>query len=125
MRAESKIDIGDKVRARLLADAGIAAAVDGKIFPLVADVNTDGDVIIYRRESMRVQRTAMGIASRTAELWLHVVSDDYGRGVDIAKKVEACLEGYWADTDTRLQEVDASESYVDGKFVQSLRFDVT
>ena len=59
-----KWDIGNRIRTVLLADDGIAAMVGQNIYPIVAPENTDGDFIVYRRESYSKSGVKMGVKQR-------------------------------------------------------------
>lgn len=117
-----KWDIGNRVRTILLADADIAAMVGQNIYPIVAPENTDGDFIVYRRESYSKSGTKMGVTEDNCIVAVTAISDSYDDSVAMASAIDNALYGEHNDNGAKFicTLEDSSETYDDDKYIQTL-----
>ena len=121
-----KWDIGNHVRTILLADADIAAQVGQHVYPIVAPENTDGDFIVYRRESYSKSSTKMGVYDDVCIVAVTAISDSYDDSVELASAIDNALFGthtLTADGETVQFECsldDSTETYDENKYIQTL-----
>lgn len=123
-RAEEKFNISTEIRSILLSSEEIVSIVGDKIYPLVAPDGTDGDFILYQREKYIIERSKMGKAGQSCEVYVETVSEKYGRSKDLALLVFEALDGEFTDPDMTIHLIDATEDYSDGKFIQVLLFSI-
>lgn len=57
----TKFRVCTNIRNFLLNDESIKAFVDNRIYPIIAPEGTEGDYIVYVRDSYGIQRTHQGI----------------------------------------------------------------
>ena len=127
-RNGNKFKVTSDIRDTLLASPEIAAMIGNKIFPLIAPENTAGDFIVYQRDKYSVDTTKMGIDGQTVEVWINIVSDDYDRSQTLADTVFNVLYGYKTDENgfsVRIDLLDSTEDYENGKYIQILLFSIT
>lgn len=117
-------DITTVVRGILLSDKKVKGLIGNKMFPVFAPQDTEGDFIIYYRDSYGIERTKAGIAEQQCDVFLAVLSDDYDKSVEIADAVFLSLEGAFTDPDITIHLTDSTEDSVDGKYLQLLKFNI-
>ena len=88
--------INEAFRAKLLADATVAARFGSRIYPLIAPQNASMPYIIYSRSGSPMQVASGTNASRTATINLQIVDDDYDDAWTAADEVSAVLRA-WTD----------------------------
>lgn len=121
-----KWDIGNRIRAILLADTDISAMVGQHIYPIVAPENTDGDFIVYRRESYSKSGTKMGVVEDDCTVAVTAISDSYDDSVALASAIDNALYGTHTDTSggetVRFECTleDSTETFDDNKYIQTL-----
>ena len=108
------------VRSILLASPEIAAMLNGKIFPLVAPKDTEGDFIVVQRDKYSKQRSQMGVANEDCQVFVNIVSDDYDKSCILAELVDQALEG--ERNGLSIQLLDSTEDFESDKFIQVLLF---
>lgn len=114
--------MADVVRL-LETNEALSAAVGARIFPLVAPLKTSGDHIIYQRDGVELQSSKMqGFAMFKVFFFISVFSDDYFRGLAISENVYKALVG--SHDGFKIDFHDLTESLVDQKFVQILKFSI-
>lgn len=114
--------MADVVRL-LETNEALSAAVGARIFPLVAPLKTPGDHIIYQRDGVELQSSKMqGFAMFKVFFFISVFSDDYFRGLAISENVYKALVG--SHDGFKIEFHDLTESLVDQKFVQILKFSI-
>lgn len=114
--------MADVVRL-LETNEALSAAVGARIFPLVAPLKTSGDHIIYQRDGVELQSSKMqGFAMFKVFFFISVFSDDYFRGLAISEDVYKALVG--SHDGFKIDFHDLTESLVDQKFVQILKFSI-
>lgn len=114
--------MADVVRL-LETNEALSAAVGARIFPLVAPLKTPGDHIIYQRDGVELQSSKMqGFAMFKVFFFISVFSDDYFRGLAISEDVYKALVG--SHDGFKIDFHDLTESLVDQKFVQILKFSI-
>lgn len=114
--------MADVVRL-LETNEALSAAVGARIFPLVAPLKTLGDHILYQRDGVELQSSKMqGFAMFKVFFFISVFSDDYFRGLAISENVYKALVG--SHDEFKIEFHDLTESLVDQKFVQILKFSI-
>lgn len=114
--------MADVVRL-LEANEALSAAVGERIFPLVAPLKTVGDHIIYQRDGVELQSSKMqGFAMFKVFFFISVFSEDYFRGLAISEYVYKALVG--SHGEVKIEFHDLTESLIDQKFVQILKFSI-
>ena len=121
------------VRSKLLACEELRELVGNKIFPVIAREDTPGDYIIVYRSAYGRERDKSGDTHSEAYVTVLCFSDDYDRSIELAKLVDAVLDGGrnddvgktmgWSETRATLDE--SEEGYSDGKFFHSLTFEIS
>jgi len=104
--ADIKFTVTRLLRQRLMANAELAAMIGERIFPIVAPIDTEGDFIVYRRDTYTKDRTQMGIYSQTVGVFVTAFSDDYDRSVDMIVLVNEILEGEYDGMTVHLEDAD-------------------
>lgn len=113
-----------EVRGILLASEDITKLIGRKVFPIVADENTDGDFIVYQRDGYKQDSTKFGISSQTPIVFVSAVSADYGRSIELASLIYGTLSGEFSNPDMYIQLEDSTEDFIDNKFIQVLQFSI-
>lgn len=114
--------MADVVRL-LETNEALTAAVGARIFPLVAPLKTAGDCIIYQRDGVELQSSKMqGFAMFKVTFFISVFSEDYYRGLGISEEVYKALVG--SHDGFKVEFRDLTESLIDQKFVQILKFSI-
>lgn len=118
--------IGNDIRTILLKDEDIVAKVDTNIFPLIAPENTKGDFIIYNRDKYSKSMVKMGVYEDECEVAVIAVSENYDDAVSLASLIDNALSGKHLVNDVKISIIlsDSSETYDDGKYIETLVFKV-
>lgn len=109
---------------RLLeTNEALSAAVGERIYPLVAPLNTSGDCITYQRDGVELVSSKMqGFAMFKVFFFISIFSDDYSRGLALSDEVYRALVG--SHDGFKVEFHDLTESLIDQKFVQILKFSI-
>lgn len=114
--------MADVVRL-LESNEALSAAVDKRFFPLVAPLKTEGDHITYQRDGVELQSSKMqGFAMFKVFFFISIYSTDYYRGLNLSDGVYKALVG--SHDGFRIEFHDLTESLIDQKFVQILKFSI-
>ena len=118
--------IGNDIRTILLKDEEIVAQVGTNIFPLIAPENTKGDFIIYNRDKYSKSMVKMGVYEDECEVAVVAVSENYDDAVSLASLIDNALSGKHLVNDVKLSIIlsDSTETYDDGKYIETLIFKV-
>lgn len=118
--------IGNDIRTILLKDEDIVAKVGTNIFPLIAPENTKGDFIIYNRDKYSKSMVKMGVYEDECEVAVVAVSENYDDAVSLASLIDNALSGKHLVNDVKLSIIlsDSTETYDDGKYIETLIFKV-
>ncbi len=119
--------VGNDARAIMLADDSIVGQVGNNIYPLVAAENTVGDFIVYSRERYGKSSVKMGVYEDECRLVVVAISDNYDQAIGLASKIDNALSGQHIVHDgIKLSFIleDSTESYEDGKYIETLMFQV-
>lgn len=118
--------IGNDIRTILLKDEDIVAKVGTNIFPLIAPENTKGDFIIYNRDKYSKSMVKMGVYEDECEVAVIAVSENYDDAVSLASLIDNALSGKHLVNDVKISIIlsDSSETYDDGKYIETLVFKV-
>ena len=116
------------LRQRLIEDAELSALIADRVFPIVAPIDTEGDFIIYRRDTYKKERTQMGVSSQQVGVFITVISDNYDRSVDMIFLVHNILEGEYNGLTVELEDAyedfEIKEETSTGKFKQEILFTI-
>ena len=129
MFSDPKFKAITKVHAILSQNPTIQQMVGDKIFPLnapekVNGVKVEGDLILYRRDGLRVQDNKMGRIYRKAIFYVVAISENYKRSLDLAEAIHNALAKDHPAEDLRIRMEDYTEEYIDKKFFQLLQFTI-
>lgn len=113
-----------EIRSILLESEDITQLIGRKIFPIIADENTDGDFIVYQRDGYKQDSTKYGISLQTSIVFVSAVSADYGRSIELASLIYGTLSGEFSNPDMYIQLEDSTEDFIDNKFIQVLQFSI-
>ena len=122
-----KWDVGNTVRAILMADADISNMVGSNIYPIVASEDVNGDFIVYQRDRYAKKATKMGVREDNCDLYVTAVSDNYDNGITLAYLIDTALVGeHTLDNGSRItiDLTDSTESYEDNKYIETLLFTI-
>lgn len=126
LKSYQKWKIGNDIREMLMGDEEIQKAVKGRIFPVVAPVETNGDFILYKREKYSKEWNKMGVHSDDCQISVTVISDNYDSATSIAQSIDNCLTGqhFIKDNSVRLNIdlIDSTEDFEDNKYFEVLLF---
>lgn len=127
--SDAKFTAVTKVRAILSQNPTIQEFVGNKIFPLNAPEKIDGkkvegDLILYRRDGLRVQDNKMGTLYRKAIFYVIAISENYNRSLSIAEAIQQSLDKDHPQYGFRIRLEDYTEEYIDKKFFQLLQFSI-
>lgn len=123
-KAEEKFNISTEIRAILLDSPEIKELVGTKIYPLVAPQDTSGDFIIYQRDRYMIERNKMAYTSQKCEVYINAICDNYDRSKQLALLIFEALDGEFSNPNMTIHLEDATEDYVDGKYIQVLLFSI-
>lgn len=120
----NKFNITTVVREILSQDTNIRAMVGNSIFPLVAPIDTVGDLIIYQRDGYKQEYGQMGVTRQIPTVFINAVSDDYDRSQELAGLIYEALEGDFSNPAMKIRLEDSTEEYADKKYIQVLQFSI-
>lgn len=119
--------IGNTVRSLLLEDEDVTEQVGEKIFPLVAPENTVGDFIVYSRQRYTKKSTTIGVYEDECDVAIVGISDNYDNAIALASKIDNALTGQHVlagGIKVRINLKDSSEVFEDGKYIETLLFEI-
>ena len=118
----TSLSIGSAIRETLVQH-GVDKRVS-KIFPLVVD-DAKLPYILYRRSGFKQNATKTPVKTPdVVEVEVACFAATYSESVEIAELVRKVLDYGKAAAYRGCFLIDASEHFVDGSFVQNLRFEV-
>lgn len=120
----NKFNITTVIREILSQDTNIRAMVGNSIFPLVAPIDTVGDLIIYQRDGYKQEYSQMGVTRQIPTVFINAVSDDYDRSQELASLIYEALEGDFSNPTMKIRLEDSTEEYADKKYIQVLQFSI-
>lgn len=118
----SKFKITTDARALLLQSTALLEIVGSKIFPLRADMDTEGSFITYSREQYSVTRDKMGIEEQKCRIAIVCVSSDYDESQGMIEAVFEALDG--VHNGVRYELVDSTEDFANEKYIQVALFEI-
>ena len=110
-----------EIRNLLIADDTLKSLVGGKIYPIVAPEQTEGDFIFYQRDGIKESETKQGTSDMTAIVDIGVISESYERSQQISMAIYKCLEGNYSGDIREIRLKDSTEDLVDKKYIQILQ----
>ena len=110
-----------EIRNLLIADDTLKSLVGGKIYPIVAPEQTEGDFIFYQRDGIKESETKQGTSDMTAIVDIGVISESYERSQQISMAIYECLEGNYSGDIREIRLKDSTEDLVDKKYIQILQ----
>lgn len=113
-----------EIRNLLIADDTLKSLVGGKIYPIVAPEQTEGDFIFYQRDGIKESETKQGTSDMTAIVDIGVISESYERSQQISMAIYKCLEGNYSGDIREIRLKDSTEDLVDKKYIQILQFTI-
>jgi len=113
-----------EIRSLLIADDTLKSLVGGKIYPIVAPEQTEGDFIFYQRDGIKESETKLGTSDMTAIVNIGVISESYERSQQISMAIYKCLEGNYSGDVREIRLKDSTEDLVDKKYIQILQFTI-
>lgn len=113
-----------EIRSLLITDDTLKSLVGGKIYPIVAPEQTEGDFIFYQRDGIKESETKMGTSDMTAIVNIGVISESYERSQQISMAIYQCLEGNYSGDIREIRLQDSTEDLVDKKYIQILQFTI-
>lgn len=120
----NKFNITTVIREILSQDTNIRAMVGNSIFPLVAPIDTVGDLIIYQRDGYKQEYSQMGVTRQIPTVFINAVSDDYDRSQELASLIYEALGGDFSNPTMKIRLEDSTEEYADKKYIQVLQFSI-
>jgi len=97
--------------------------IGDKVFPLVANPNTNFPFLVYRR----IGYTPMSnkdYFGETVTIEINVASEKYEESVDIANNVADILQGKETEIIEDIRLINVSEIYLQDTFIQNLQFSI-
>lgn len=124
----TSLQIGKLLYNLLQSSPTIKGAVEDRIFPLVADIETLFPFIIYKRTNIEPFNTKDRFHSESVDIEIIVAAESYIKSIEVAEMVRAELEGKRIESEGfRVQDIrltGASEDYADDTFIQNLTFNI-
>lgn len=124
----NSILIGKLVYEKLSTDSALHSYVNGRIFPLIAEMGTAFPYIAFSKDSISPAYTKDGCYEDQVSVQIVVASVDYLQSLDIANVVRGIFEGKrYKSEELSISEcrmTNVSEAYDDnaGVFIQRLFF---
>lgn len=120
---KTSISIIKELRKILLSNVELKNLVGERIFPIVADVETNYPFIVIKRNSLTVNYTKDILLLDENLLTFSILAEDYEKAVNIAELVRITLENKKTDfiKDCRIRNVSDSFNNV---FVIEITFDI-
>lgn len=123
------LQIGKAIYQILHNNEDVAAKLQDKIFPLIADINTTFPFIVYKRTGITPAYTKDRYsANDTVTIEIVIASDRYNDAVEIADLVRVALQGkQQAYSNIEIQDirlVSADEDFIEDTFIQTLIFNI-
>lgn len=130
-KLNTKFNVCTAIRTILYNDEHVRSLVNDRIFPIVAPEKTQGNFIIYQRDSYVLRKTHMNIYEQSCTIFITCVSSSYDESQLMADAVFKSLQGLYSykDEDTgvvinSIDLVDSTEDAVGDKYIQVLYFDI-
>lgn len=127
----TKFNVCSAIRTILLNDDNVKALVNNRIYPIVAPEKTQGNFIIYQRDSYSLKKTHMNIYEQSCSVFITCVSNSYDESQLMADSVYKALQGLYCykDEDTgvvinSIDLTDSTEDAVNDKYIQVLYFNI-
>lgn len=98
-------------------------AINGNIFPIIAEEEIDFPFIVYRRTSQQSETFKQGQYKTIYEYEISVIAGSYSKSVEIAEMVNETLDG--RETDLYDMEVSMGEESFINAFIQNLNLTIT
>lgn len=123
MNGDPKFRVMADVVRLLETNEALSAIVGERIYALVAPQKTVGDHITYQRDGVELTSSKMqGFAMFKVYFFISVFSNDYLRGLEASEEVFKALVG--SHDGFKIDFHDLTESLVDQKYVQILKFSI-
>ena len=111
-------------------NADVSSIVGNKVYPLVANQDTEYPFVVYRRENVIPTDTKdRYVFSFESNIEILAVSEDYDESLELADKISNALngkEGIIAGFDVKeIKYLGDDEDYIEGAFVQRITFKIT
>ena len=124
------LGIGSAIRALLVSDQDLQEAIEGRVYPLVAEENATFPFLCYGLLGVRPDETKDGkyAFGDTATVGVLVATETYKESVDLSILVRSVLtkfEGVVSDYHiSSITLSDATDDYSDGAFYRNLTFEI-
>lgn len=122
-----KWNIGNTVRAILMADEDVHNKVGNNIYPLVASEDVKGDFIVYKRDRYTKSKTKMGVHEDNVEVYVTAVSDNYDSAIELAALIDNALIGEHILEDggkITIDLADSTEDFDDNKYIETILLNI-
>lgn len=107
---------------RLLVEADIKG-ITNKIFPLIANANTNFPFLVYRRNYFRPSINK-DFENEIVGVEIVIAATKYEESVDIANKVADTLEHRETEIIDDIQITNMYEDFIDDTFLQHINIDI-
>ena len=98
------------------------SVLNGKIYPLIAENNTEFPFVIYTRTGLNEEICKDGVYQDDITLSIQVITDKYADGIDIAQQVRELLTLHTSTMYSHM--ISASEEYANDAYIQTLVFSI-
>lgn len=122
-----KWEIGNIIRALLIADEDIFGMIGDNVYPLVAPENTLGDFVVYNRTKYRKDEVKGGVYQDVCTIELKVISDNYDDSIALASYIDNALTGKHKlenGSVIKIMLTDSAETFAELKYIQVLEFEI-
>lgn len=120
----AKFGVGTVLFKELSKVPEIVQIVGDKIFPVVAPKGTDGDFIVYLRDTYSKKRNNMG-NTEECKLFIVACSPRYDTSVELADLINTHCEGLEVEGSIRQMILeDSGEDWESDTYMQILLFDI-
>lgn len=119
--------IGNSIRDILTNSQSITTLIGNKVFPLVAENDTNFDFVVYNREAVNPSTsTKDGYVGDMVVFRIDCLSDSYAKSVNLANEVRKVFEKRRIVTNDLIIEdcymASINEAYDTETFIQTMRF---
>lgn len=123
----NSINIGKLIYGVLIDNEYINNVVGDRIFPIIAENDTDFPFITYSRTNIYVSsRSKDGVYSDNVNFNIVVCSDSYQEACEIANKVRECFEGKMiSNNELNIKRIELSsinENWNENTYVENMIF---
>ena len=124
------IQVGKAINNILTNDKTVTAKIGKRIFPLIANVDTQFPFVVYRRNSIiPVDSKDKFSHEESATIEVVIAANSYNESIEIAELISKSLQGKKGNFSgveiKKIQLTEAAEDFIEDTYIQRLTFIIT